>query len=422
MALQNDRIDLPHLLVVGKHWPEPESSAAGSRMLQLLQALKPVMNITFVSAATRGEFSTDLEKLEVSTEFIQLNDPAFDAFITELQPDFVMFDRFMTEEQFGWRVAKFCPDAIRILDTEDLHGLRKAREQALQQEREVDDVDLFNDVAKREIAAIYRCDLSLIISEAEMEVLQSVYRVPSELLFYLPFMAEVPSEEERENWPSFEERTGFVSIGNFLHPPNLDAVRYLKESIWPTIRKHMPNAEMNIYGAYCSDKVRQLQDSSNGFFIRGRAEDAATVMKDASICLSPLRYGAGLKGKMITAMQCGTPAVTTSIGAEGLPGKNPFGGAVAESPEALAEAAVSLYADKSLWKAAQQNGLEILRNRFQPVFWSAEFRKVLIRLADDIEPHRLRNFTGAMLHHHSMRSTEFMARWIEEKQANRPSG
>lgn len=413
---------MKRILIIGKHWPEPESSAAGSRMIQLIEALSSEGEITFASAATRNDYSAALGKWNVKPASIQLNDSGFDDFLHELNPDFVMFDRFMTEEQFGWRVAKFCPEAIRVLDTEDLHCLRKAREQSLQQEREVVDADFFNDVAKREIAAIYRCDLSLIISEAEMEILQSVYRVPSELLFYLPFMAEVPSEEERESWPTFEERAGFVSIGNFLHPPNLDAVHYLKEAIWPTIRKELPNAEMNIYGAYCRDKVRQLQDSANGFFIRGRAEDATLVMKSARICLSPLRYGAGLKGKMITAMQCGTPAVTTPIGAEGLPGNNPFGGAVAKSPEALAEAAVSLYSDKSLWNAAQHNGLEILRNRFQPSFWSKEFRNILLHLDDGIVHHRLRNFTGAMLHHHTMRSTEFMARWIEEKQSNRQSG
>ncbi len=91
--------------------------------------------MTFVSAATKSEHSVDLRALGIETAVIQLNDSSFDQFVDQLQPDIVLFDRFMIEEQFGWRVEAACPDAVRLLNTEDLHFLRKARQEAVQQKR-----------------------------------------------------------------------------------------------------------------------------------------------------------------------------------------------------------------------------------------------------------------------------------------------
>jgi hypothetical protein len=153
-------------------WPEPKSSAAGSRMLQLIDQFQAQhYDITFASAANISDRSFDLSWLGINVKGIELNHSSFDAFIKDLNPELVLFDRFMTVEQYGWRVAKNCPDALRILDMEDFHGLRKARELAMKENRAVDISDLQNTVSKREIASMYCCDLNLVISESEMEIL-----------------------------------------------------------------------------------------------------------------------------------------------------------------------------------------------------------------------------------------------------------
>lgn len=403
------------ILIIGKHWPEPASSAAGSRMMQLVAALQSIGNITFASAAARGEYSGDLESLGINCVDIRLNHSSFDEFVKELQPDMVMFDRFMTEEQFGWRVEKHCPGAVRILDTEDLHGLREARQQAVKQNRPVVDEDFFNDVAIRELAAIYCSDLSLIISEAEMEIVQSIYKVPAECLLYLPFMIEKVKEGESTKNPGFHERQNFISIGNFLHAPNRDAVHYLKTTIWPLIRKQLPDAQVLIYGAYPDDDIRRLDDPDNGFCVKGRAEDAELEMRKARVCLAPLRFGAGLKGKMITAMQCETPVVTTPIGSEGISGEMPWPGAVSDHPESFAASAIQLYQDEQAWRCAQQHGQNILQRRFQKDYWSPVFIKSVIDFRNNLAARRRENVVGRILHHQSLRSTEYMSRWIELK-------
>ena len=125
---------------------------------------------------------------------------------------------------------------------------------------------------------------------------------------------------------TFEERKDFIFVGNFLHEPNRDAVHYLKESVWPLIRAQLPDAGMCIYGAYPSQSVLQLHQPKERFFSLGRADDAQEVVAKARVMLAPLRFGAGMKGKLLEAMQCGTPSVTTAIGAESMYGDLPWNG------------------------------------------------------------------------------------------------
>ena len=217
------------LLIIGHHFPEPKSSAAGSRMLQIIDCfLKDDYAITFACASTKNENAFDLASLNIDEVSIQLNHSSFDDFIKHLKPNVVLFDRFMTEEQFGWRVAENCPDALRILDTEDLHCLRKGRHQALKDKKFFDKNYLFNETAKREIASIFRCDISLIISEAEMTILKNDFKVNESLLYYLPFLLDSISKDVQSQLPKFKNRQHFITIGNFIHKPNYDAFRYLK--------------------------------------------------------------------------------------------------------------------------------------------------------------------------------------------------
>src|SRR5690606_13859371 len=195
-------------------------------MMQLIELFKEEKyQITFASTAAVSEKTANLQRQHISMENIKLNDVSFDEFIKKLNPEIVIFDRYITEEQFGWRVSENCPCALKILDTEDLHFLRKAREEAIKNGQPVSEANLFSETAKRELASILRCDLSLIISEYEMELLQNRFKIASEILYYLPFLVAAVSEST----PTFEERQNFLAIGNLLHTPNVDSVLQLKK-------------------------------------------------------------------------------------------------------------------------------------------------------------------------------------------------
>lgn len=405
------------LLVIGHVWPEPNSSAAGSRMMQLLSFfLKQGYHIEFGSPTSRTPHSQDLEALGIEVVDLKLNDSSFDSFLKEIAPEIVLFDRFMTEEQFGWRVTENCPGALKILDTEDLHFLRKARQVALKQNKELSPALLFSETAKREVASIYRCDISLIISEAEMELLKGQFGVPENLLLYLPFMLKF-SPEEKEELPSFEKRQHFISIGNFRHEPNWNAVLHLKQKIWPLISKQLPEAELHIYGAYPGPKVKQLHNVKERFLIKGWALSAKDVLKNSKVLLAPLQFGAGLKGKFIDAMQTATPSVTTSIGAEGMNRDLPWPGSICSKDEDFAATSVELYNDPAKWKNAQENGFKILKQNFSEEIHELRFQKKIKAVLENLDSHRNSNFTGMMLSQHLMNSTRYLAKYIEAKNA-----
>jgi glycosyltransferase involved in cell wall biosynthesis len=409
-----------NILILGKVWPEPASSAAGSRMLQLIHLfLEQRWKVSFASAASDSEFAVDLKSMGVQKYTIELNNGSFDTFIKEMNPGIVLFDRFTTEEQFGWRVAEHCPCALRILDTEDLHCLRAARHLALKEKRSFEMNDLVNDIARREIAGMYRSDLSLVISGFEMQLLQDFFKVDQTLLHYIPFLLDPVTEEESSKWPSFSSRAHFISIGNFLHEPNWDAVLFLKQEIWPLIRKQLPKAELHIYGAYPSHKVFDLHNLKEGFLVKGRANDAKEVMSQARVCMAPLRFGAGIKGKLADAMVCGTPSITTSVGAEAMHGSLPWNGEISNSAEEIAKAAVRLYTDEMLWKQAQQNGIKIINEIYSKEIYENKFVSKMVSLKNTLHEHRLKNFTGGMLLHHTALSSRYMALWIEAKNKNK---
>lgn len=422
------------LLVVGYVWPEPKSSAAGSRMLDLIRLfLQDQWQVVFACAAALSEHRADLAALGVQEQAILLNDSSFNSFAAGLQPDAVLFDRFFTEEQFGWRLAQACPQALRLLDTEDLHSLRHVRHQLLKQRQKqsaseverqsvnpvlADSRELYTamvdeDMVQREIAAIYRCDLTLMISRYEMQLLGDYFFVPPQLLHYCPFLSvAVPDPAAL---PHFSARQHFISIGNFRHEPNWDAVLYLKHCLWPMIRAQLPKAELHIYGAYPPPKATQLHNANQGFLVKGWAADVLPVMQAARVCLAPLRFGAGLKGKLIDAMRSGTPSVTTAIGAEAMADDLPWGGSIENSAQEFSAAAVKLYQDNMLWSRAQQCGAEIL----QLCYTQGNYRNLLLARIDSLQENlpteRQQNFVGAMLRHHLHKSTQYMSQWIEAK-------
>jgi glycosyltransferase involved in cell wall biosynthesis len=316
----------------------------------------------------------------------------------------VIFDRFMTEEQYGWRVAQRCPEAVRVLDTSDLHCLRLAREQVI---KSGEALKLKNDIALREIAAIYRSDLTLMISEFEMEILVDEFNINESLLAYWPFSLELSEE-----CVLYENRKDFILIGSFLHPPNLDAVRWCKAEIWPLIRQQLPEAELHCYGSYGDRFAAELHAPKNGFYFKGRAEDALATMTLYRVNLAPLRYGAGLKGKVFDGFQTGTPTVMTPIAAEGISTNLGWAHTAAED---FANAALQLYREPEAWRIRQCEERALCQDRFNSADWLPRLAAIMQCVIGEKVQLREQNFIGKILRHHQHRSTEFMSRWIELK-------
>lgn len=405
------------VLIIGYVWPEPQSSAAGVRDWGLIQVFQRAgWQVHFASGSAENTFTQTLIRAGVQTHSIRANDSSFDHWISQLKPDFVFFDRFVTEEQFGWRVRENSPESVRILDTQDLHFLRRAREEVV---READlegpcplvqvercEFELVTESALREIASIFRSDLTLILSDFEMNLLIDRFSVPGELLELAPIC--YPSFTQA---PGFGERRDFMMIGNFRHSPNTDGVRWLRREIWPEIRKNLSDAQIHVYGSYPSKEMMSLSEAAQGFSVKGLAPDQYAVLREHRVNLAPLRFGAGIKGKVLDGWWSGTPCVMTAMGAEGLG----WDGVVARSAKELAERAVELYTNENAWSSAQKRGYELLQGRFDLKRGSETLLKALDLARSQLTDRRLRNFTGAMLWHHQHKSTTYFSKWIEEK-------
>ncbi len=405
------------VLIIGCNWPEPGTTAAGGRMLQLIRFfLKQDYQLTFASTAAESEYSFDLESIGVHTQAILLNHHSFDEYIAQLNPTMVLFDRFLTEEQFGWRVAEHCPQAMRILDTEDLHSLRTARQLAHKKKKSFSIKSwLDQDLTKREVASIYRCDISLIISIYEMELLTEELKLDKDLLLHLPMMYNKIDAGQQKDWLDFDQKNDFVCIGNGKHAPNVDAIKTLKLVIWPLIRAKLRKANLFVYGAYLPQEIQQMHKPKEGFYVMGHAVNAQEVISRARLSLAPLNFGAGIKGKLLDSMLYGTPSITTHIGAEGICLDIPWNGSIANAPTDFAHAAVELYLNQEKWLIAQKNGMTIINSCYDKTVLQQRLSQKLKEVGTRLDQHRSGNFIGAMLLHHSMASTKYMSKWITAK-------
>ncbi len=425
-----------NVAVIGYVWPEPNSSAAGQNMLAIIKrCLSADFNVTFLTAATDSDHKEDLTALGVDVHSVALNCSSFNSQIAHIKPDVVIFDRYMTEEQFSWRVKEACPNALRVLNTEDLHSLRQARHEAVKQDNDARLAQLNSELAQREVAAILRSDLTLVISKREMALLTEHYGVPRAQLQYHPL---VVGKTPLVTLP-FEERAHFVHIGNFRHAPNWDAVLQLKQSIWPEIRKALPKAELHIYGAYPPKKATQLHNEKQGFLVKGWAENVESIMLSAKALIAPLRFGAGIKGKLIDAMRCATPSITTWIGAEGITSTDSIISnsnvkeiddpkQLAQWPGALCSAnttdaaviqdyvrqAVALHNDKSTWDSASSLTATILSS-FESEQPEVPLIERIIGLKQSLNTHRNGLFMQSLLWHQTLTASKYMSQWIEAK-------
>ena len=410
-------MDSNKVLILGLTWPEPRATAAGTRMMQLIHwFLEKDFEITFASTAAFTDYSESLSAYGIDQQAVKLNHHSFDEFARRLNPSIVVFDRYIMEEQFGWRIAENLPDALRILDTEDLHSLRSAREKKLSVQKEFNISEWLSlDVTKRELASIFRSDLTLIISEFEIKLLKNIVKVDESLLLYLPFMYDHLNESIIRNWTPFDKRQHFVFLGNGKHAPNIDAITWLNTSIWPLIRESLPETELHIYGPYMPERIRKMESAETGFRIKGWVRDVVPILSRARLNLVPLRYGAGLKGKLMDGFINGTPSVTTSVGLEGIGNKDELNLFTQDEPIGFSRLAIELYQNKYKWKETQNMGTDLINKYFNKVVFGEAFNKKIIELNKNLKQHRASNIIGGILAHKTMQSTKYLSKWIEAK-------
>ena len=378
----------------------------------------------------------------------------------------MVFDRFFAEEAYSFH---FCNpiddrnnksnDVLRILDMQDMHSLRYYRQDiiekrdldlksygcgldVLQENNIVDDQEERfptiavptrkksplekknpHDILLRELAAIHRSDLVLVCSQFELNLLRDEYGIKNEKLVLAPFFTK---ETDRNHEVSFGNRKDFVALGGFKHSPNVDQVMMLKKYIWPKIQEQLkgrvPDLKLHIYGSYPPQKVQQLHNKREGFIVHGYINDLSRPLTQGRVLLAPLRYGAGIKGKIIDAWKYGCPVVTTTIGAEGIGSDisekgNGWGGSVASDNATFIKEAIRLYTDENEWTRSVSNGRRILKEQFDELHNFEVIDDAILEAMKNINDRRRRDYISAILWRNSFRSTEYFSKWIELKES-----
>lgn len=264
--------DKSSVLFISPVWPERSSSAAGVRTTDLIESFQQRgYTVSYASPSTPNHHTDLIQSSGVQVfECPPNNEASIKAVLTAAQPAVVIFDRFYAEEMFSFHVKDLLPNALRILDMQDVHFLREGRQQLVKNNASMADIlacrpDTTSAACLRELASIYRCDLTLVCSPVELRMLQQHYNVPSNRLVLAPLFAP-PSPHLASPRP-WTQRSNFLMIGNFRHPPNFDSVRWACREIWPSLRKAIqavtprePPPELHLYGSYAPQAASELNN------------------------------------------------------------------------------------------------------------------------------------------------------------------
>ncbi|KAL0491206.1 hypothetical protein AKO1_002406 [Acrasis kona] len=365
-------------------------------------------------------FKIDILRLEPNKDL-----DIYSEFLKDYQPDVAIFDTFTSEEKYSWQLFTHAPDCIRVLDTQDLRFLRKHREELNSKGAPMSQITtslptiLNSEILSRELASMHRCDMNFVVSPHEHQILTQNYKFPSEKLAMAPFYYSNTELLSPEVVPPYEERKDFVFIGSFLHTPNEDAVRYLKYNIWPLIRSKLPEATLHIYGSHPKQHHINLTNKNEKFIVHGHLRDIDEIMNNR-VNLAPLRFGAGIKGKIADGWYLGTPCVTTPIGSEGMTIQSgEWGGMITKSDnfdEEFADAAVKLYSDKDIWYQKQNEGFKVIQELFDGPKNRKIFLDKLRHTYDKIGELRTNDVVGNIMWQSGMRTTEYMSKMIIMKE------
>jgi GT2 family glycosyltransferase len=345
--------DWPLIVVFDERVPSPDRDAGSLRMFLILKTLAEWCQVVFVpfNRPQSADYESALWK-----EGIETADAVdYRRLLRDKQVVAAIISRPSMAGVFIHRIRRVNPRVKIIFDTVDLHFVRFQRE-----------YEINGDPKARMNAERYRklerdfaraSDLVWCASAEDKEVMMR--EVPERQIALVPTIHEL-----RESGKTFAAREDLLFIGNLAHRPNEDAVLFFMKEVYPQIRELLPNVRLDIIGdnpspaiaAYDSDDAR----------VRGYVPDVEPYLRERRVFVAPLRFGAGIKGKVGEAMAHGIPVVTTSIGAEGFGLTHRLDVMIADDPQFFANAVAELYSQQELWETIARNALIRIQENFTP--------------------------------------------------------
>lgn len=354
--------------------PQPDVNSGGVRMFAVLQALSKLGQVTSVPLTKRpGDEKYEQMLGKTGVEVVWINDFLKRAKREQVEVAILTYP-FVAELMFT-SVKKMFPAAKMIFDTVDVHFVRLEREFELTK----------NPTIAREAARFKKIEMRWAkaadevwcVTENDREFLQKV--VPTANIEIVPNIHALQGRGK-----PFAERTGLFFIGGFQHRPNLDAVIYFLDEIFPLLLEKQPALQFHIAGSSTPPEI--FARNSANVTVHGFVPDVSKLFQNSRVFVSPLRYGAGMKGKIGQSLSFGLPVVTTSVGAEGMSLTNGAEVLIADAPQQFADAVWRVYCDEVLWQTLSDAGYNFIEQNFSPATVQTMVDRAVNKLFDDKPP------------------------------------
>ena len=357
--LEKDRDVVGRILLIDACTPTPDQDSGSIDIYNIMIMLRTLgYAVTFIpedNFAYFGEYTKDLQRHGIQS--------IYHPYCTDIGDHLIEFgDHYDLVMIFRSTVASKCLQTVQelaksakvVFNTVDLHFLRMEREAAIK-----NDLEIAGDALKMkalELDLMRRVDISTAISDYEMNFLKEID--PSFKLFHLPYSRDIADKVA-----PFEGRDGVVFVGGFQHQPNVDAVHYFVSEIWPLVLKDLPNTKFHIVGSNPPIEIQNL--ASQNIVFHGFVQDLNPLLQSVKVNVVPLRYGAGIKGKLGGAMAAGLPSVSTKMGAEGMGLKDKVNGVLIDDRvDEMAKNIIKIHRDRTLWRRLSKAGIHFADNQF----------------------------------------------------------
>ncbi len=367
------------ILVIDAYTPEPDQDSGSVRLCYVMDCLIRLgYGVTFMAdnRSHAGRYTTALQRAGIEVVYSPWADSLQQFFADNgADFDFVMISRHYIASNYLSLLKRHCPNARFIFDTVDLHYLREERLAELE-----NSLPLRRTAAqtrRSELAVVRAADATIVVSPVEKTVLEQA--APGAKVHVISNVHEVTGSQR-----GFQQRKDIFFVGGYQHPPNIDAALWFVSEIWPLVRKELPDIEFHLIGSKAPEQIRALE--GNGVRFHGFVKTLDPWLDGCRMAVAPLRYGAGIKGKVNMSMARGQPVVATPMAVEGMFARAGHDVLVAESAEDFAGEVVRLYRDEALWNRVSEAGLENVRQYFSVETATLGLRHLLNSLGEASSP------------------------------------
>ncbi len=347
------------VLLIDAQFPWPDRDSGSLRVCNLMQLLiREGAHVVFVPADGGSPDDPGLARLRAlgvevwhspwlhgMSAWLREHGPRFDA---------VMLSHWQVAQAFMPLLLRHAPRARRLFDTVDLHYLRERRAAELTGDPLL--LRTAERTRRNELRLVRDCDTTLVVSPLEKELLNS--EVPDAKVEILSNLHAVAGTGQ-----PFAQRHDLMFVGNFRHPPNIDAMLWFGEQVFPLLRTLLPGVVVHCIGAEPPPAVRALAQSE-GIVVHGHVPDLTPYLDGVRVTVAPLRYGAGVKGKVNQSMAHGQPVVATPCAVEGMYLRDGEDVLIADTAESFAQSVARLYLDETLWLRLARGGRENVARHF----------------------------------------------------------